>query len=162
MDGKPLSRMKPDRVVIGYFGQEVLRHKPNDTITLTVLRGAERKEVKVTLGSEPKMVREAQRRYFDRIGFTVREFLSLDSIVNRTKSTERGGVVVHFLKPSSPAAVAGLRPDDWIREIDGAEVRTYDEAVAKLAAIEADRSRGEFVLLASRGGETQVIRIKLN
>ncbi len=162
MDGKPLPRMKPDRVVIGYFGQEVLRHKPGDVIALTILRGSERKEIKVTLGSEPKMVREAQRRYFDRIGFTVREFLSLDSILNRTKSTERAGVVVHFLKPSSPSATAGLRPDDWIREIDGVEVRTYEEAITKLAAIEADRTRSEFVLLASRGGETQVLRVKLN
>lgn len=162
MDGKSLPRMKPDRVVIGYFGQEVLKHKPDETISLTILRGTERKEVKVKLGSEPKMVREALRRYFDRIGFTVREFLSLDSILNRTKATERGGVVVHFLKPASPAAAAGLRPDDWVREIDGAEVRSYDDAVAKLAAIEADRSRSEFVLLVSRGGETQVLRVKLN
>ncbi|HET7537287.1 MAG TPA: PDZ domain-containing protein [Candidatus Didemnitutus sp.] len=162
LDGKALPRMKPDRVVIGYFGQEVLHHNPGDVISLLILRGTERKEIKVTLGTEPKMVREAQRRYFDHIGLTVREYLSLDSIVNRTKPTEHAGVVVHFLKPSGPAAAAGLRPDDWIREIDGVEVRGYDEAVAKLAAIEADTSRGEFVLLASRGGETQVLRVKLN
>ena len=32
---------------------------------------------------------------------------------------------------------------------------------AKLAEIEADLSRAEFVLLVSRGGETAVLRIKL-
>jgi serine protease Do len=58
-------------------------------------------------------------------------------------------------------STAGLRPDDWIQEIDGTEVKTFADAVTKLAAIEADTSRTEFVLLASRGGETQVLRVKL-
>jgi len=162
MDGQPLPRLKPDRAVIGFFGQEILRRHPGDTVVLTVLRGAEHLQVKVTLGDEPRMVREASRRYFDRLGLTIREFLVLDGIVNRTKPTEHGGVVVHFLKPNSPAAVAGLRPDDWIREIDGVEIHGYAEAVDRLAALEASPSRGEFVVLASRGGETQVLRVKLN
>lgn len=162
MDGQPLPRFKPDRVVLAYFGQEILRRRPGDALTLAILRGSERRAIKVTLGDEPRMVREASRRYFDRFGFTVREFLSLDSILNRTKPAERGGVVVNFLKPNSPAATAGLHPDDWIREIDGLEVKDFTAAVEKLAAIEADKARREFVLLASRGGETQVLRIKLD
>jgi serine protease Do len=162
LDGQSLPRLKPDRAVLGYFGQEILRRRPGDVVTLTVLRGTERSQVKVTLGDEPKMVREASRRYFDRLGFTVREFLVLDSIVNRTRSTEHSGVVVHFLKPNSPAAIAGLRPDDWIREIDGVEIHDYAEAVERLAALESTPSRGEFVVLAGRGGETQVLRLKLN
>jgi serine protease Do len=162
IDGTPLPRMKPDRVVAAYFGQEILRHRPGDVIGLTVLRGSERREVRVTLGDEPKMVREAARRYFERLGFTIREFLQLDGVVNRSKAGEPDGVVVHFLKPNGPAATAGLRPDDWIREIDGVTVKGFADAVARLAAIDADPSRGEIVLLASRGGETQVLRVKLN
>ncbi|MBI2516442.1 MAG: PDZ domain-containing protein [Opitutae bacterium] len=162
MDGQAFPRFRPDRVVLAYFGQEILRHRPGGTVALTILRGSERKEIKVTLGDEPKMVREASRRYFDRLGFTAREFLSLDSIVHRSKPAERSGVVVNFLKPNSPAATAGLRPDDWIREIDGAEVKDFPAAIEKLGAIEADKTRREFVLLASRSGETQVLRIKLD
>ena len=161
MDGKPLPRFKPDRAVLGFFGQEILRRKPGDVLTLTVLRGTDRHDIKVTLGDEPKTVRESSRHYFEQLGFTIREFLVLDTISNRTRPTERAGVVVHFIKPNGPAAVAGLRPDDWIREIDGQEIQTYSEAVERLLALESDKTRSEFVVLASRGGETQVLRIKL-
>ncbi|HVU17498.1 MAG TPA: PDZ domain-containing protein [Candidatus Didemnitutus sp.] len=162
LDGQPLPHLKPDRVVALYFGQEMLRRSPGTVVDLTILRGSDRKEIKVTLGDEPRMVRESERRYFDRLGFTVREFLMVDRILNRAKISEEEGVVVNYVKPNGPAAVAGLRGDDWVREIDGAPVKTYAEAVAKLAAAEADKSRAEIVLLASRGGETQVLRLKLN
>ncbi|MBA3849376.1 MAG: signal protein PDZ [Opitutus sp.] len=162
LDGQPLPRLKPDRVLVGYFGQEILRRQPGDRLRLAILRGTEQREFEVVLGDEPKMVREAERRYFSRLGFTAREFLAADSILHRAKTAGPGGAVVHFLKPDSPAATAGLRPDDWIREVDGTPVQDFAEAVARLAAIEADDRRGEFVLLTSRGGETQVLRVKLN
>ena len=69
--------------------------------------------------------------------------------------------MAHFVKPSSPAAIAGLRQEDWIKEIDGIEAKSFAVVAAKLAEIEADLSRAEFVLLVSRGGETAVLRIKL-
>jgi len=70
-------------------------------------------------------------------------------------------VVAHFVKAGSPAATAGLRPDDWVREIDGAEVKEFSEATTRLAAIEGDAERAEFVLLVARGNETAVLRVKL-
>lgn len=162
IDGKPLPRLRPDRSVVGYFGQEVLKRKAGDAMTLAVLRGSERKDVKVTLGEEPKMVRESERRYFERLGFTAREFLTADLMAQRAKPAETGGAVVNFVRPNSPVANAGLRPDDWIREIDGVEVHSYAEAIGKFAAVESDKARAEFVLLTRRGGETQVLRVKLN
>ncbi len=162
IDGEPLPRLKPDRVVVGYFGQEILKRQPGEKMKLTVLRGSDQQEFDVVLADEPKMVREAERRFFDRLGFTAREFLVADSILHRALAEEQGGAVVHFLKPNGPAATAGLRPDDWIREIDGAPITSYLDAVDKLAAMESDARRAEFVLLTSRGGETQVLRIKLN
>jgi serine protease Do len=162
LDGQPLPRLKPDRVVAGYLGQEILRHRPGETIALTILRDGRRQEMKVTLGDEPKLVREADRKYFERLGFTVREFLPTDGIMHRVKPAEQSGVIVHFVKPGSPAATAGLQPDDWVREIDGVEVRTYAEALGQLHNIDAGNKRPEFVLLVSRGAETAVLRVKLN
>ncbi len=162
IDGAPLPRLKPDSVVVGYFGQEILRRRPGDALKLTVLRGTEQKEFTVTLGDEPKMVREAERKFFPRLGFTAREFLVADAIGHRAKAAEHGGAIVHFIKPDGVSATAGLRPDDWIREIDGTPVKSYAEAVERLAAIDADPKRAEFVLLTSRSGETQVLRVKLN
>ena len=159
--GQPLPRLKPDRVVVGYFGQQILRHRPGETLALAILRGTTRQEIKVTLGDEPKLAREADRHYLERLGFTVREFLYSDGIMHRAKSTEQLGVMVQFVKPGSAVATAGLQPDDWVREIDGEEIKTYAQALTKLSAIEADVKRPEFVLLVSRGGETSVLRIKL-
>ena len=161
IDGQPLPRLKPDRIVVGYFGQRILLHRPADTVTLAVLRGTQRLDVKVTLGDEPKLVREAERHYFERLGFTVREFLYSDGINLRVKPAEQKGVMVHFVKPGSPVVTAGLRPDDWIREIDGTEIKSYTQAVDKLHAVEADKTQTEMVLLVSRGAETSVLRIKL-
>lgn len=161
MDGRALPRFKPDRVVVTYFERELALKKPGDVVALTVLRGTERVEIKATLAEQPKLFREAKRRYFETLGFTAREFVYGDGIVRRVKLDAHKGVVAQFVKASSPAGTAGLRPDDWIIEVDGAEVKTYGEAVERLAAIEGDASRTDFVLLTSRNGETSVLRVKL-
>jgi serine protease Do len=161
LDGKALPQFKPDRVVTTYIEHEVDRRHPGDTLALGVLRGSDRLEVKVVLGEEPKLMREAERKYFDRLGFTAREFVYGDAIERRVKTAEASGGIVLFVKPSSPAAIAGLREDDWIKEIDGVEMKTFAEASAKLAEIERDPNRAEFVTLVSRNGETAVLRVKL-
>jgi serine protease Do len=161
LDGKPLPQLKPDRVVVSYIELEVSRRAPGDTLALSVLRGGDRVELKAVLGEEPKLLREAERKYFDRLGFTAREFVYGDAIDRHVKIAETTGAVAHFVKPSSPAGVAGLRPDDWIKEIDGTEVKNFAAATAKLTEVEGDLARSEFVLLVSRNGETAVLRVKL-
>ena len=161
LDGKPLPQLKPDRVVVTWIEREIDRRAPGDALELSVLRGGARVEVKVVLGEEPKLLREADRKYFDRLGFTAREFVYGDAVDRRVKAAEPSGVVAHFVKPSSPAAIAGLRQEDWIKEIDGAEAKSFAAVTAKLEEIEKDAARSEFVLLVSRGGETAVLRVKL-
>jgi len=161
IDGRPLPRFKPDRVVVGYVGREIQRRRPGDAIAFTVLRGAERAEVTVALGEQPKLLAEAERKYFDRLGLTAREFVYEDAVARRASPGQLEGVVAHFVKPNGPTAIAGLRTDDWIKEIDGEEVKTFAAASARLAAIEADRMRTECVLLVGRNGETAVLRVKL-
>jgi serine protease Do len=161
LDGKPLPQLKPDRVVVSYIEREIERRAPGDRFALTVLRGMETLELPVVLGEEPKLMREAERRYFDRLGVIVREFVYGDAIERRVKAADPSGVIAHYAKPSSPVAIAGLRQEDWIREIDGVETKTFAAAVAKLAEIEKDEARPEFVILVARGGETAVLRVKL-
>ncbi len=161
LDGKPLPQLRPDRVVITHIEREIERRRPGDACAITVLRGTERLEIPVVLGEQPKLVREAERKYYDRLGLTAREFVYGDAIERRVRPSEPSGVIAHFVKPSSHVAVAGLRPEDWIKEIDGAEVRTFDDATVRLAEIESDTARPEFVMLVSRGNETAVLRVKL-
>ena len=134
---------------------------PGDTMALTVLRGSSRVELRATLVEEPRLVREADRMYFEKIGFTAREFVYGDAIARHSKAVELGGIVAHLVKPNSPADIAGLRPDDWVKEIDGAEIPDFAAAVAKLSAIEKDAFRAETVFLVNRGSDTAVLRIKL-
>lgn len=161
IDGQPLPRFRPDRGVVGYVEREVAKRQPGDPLDVTVLRGAERVELHVKLGEEPKLMREAPRKYFERFGFTIREFVFADAVIRHEKFAGSTGVIVNFVKPNSPAALAGLRPDDWIKEIDGTEVRTFADASERLAAVDAASDRAELVLLVSRGGETAVLRVKL-
>ncbi len=161
LDGQPLPQFKPDRVVVGHIEREIDRRAPGDTLRITVLRGTERLELPAVLGEQPKVMREAERKYFERLGFTAREFVYGDGIERRVKPTEPSGIIVHYVKPSSPVAIAGLREEDWVREIDGVDTKAFADAVAKLEAIEGDKSRPEFVLLVARGGDTAVLRVKL-
>ena len=161
LNGAALPQLRPDRAVVGYIEREVERRAPGDKVALTVLRGTERVEVGVTLGDQPKLPREAERKYFDRLGFTAREPVYGDAIERRLRPGNLAGVVAHFVKNASPGAAAGLRQDDWIREIDGTEVKDFADATARLAAIEGDQERAEFVLLVARGNETAVLRVKL-
>jgi serine protease Do len=161
LNAEPLPSLKPDRVVVTYIEREIERRMPGDTLAIGVMRGGDRMELRPVLGEEPKLMREAERKYFDRLGFTAREFVYGDAIERRAKTTEASGVIVHFVKPSSPVAIANLREEDWIKEIDGVEVKTFVDAAAKLAQIERDNARPEFVMLVSRGSETAVLRVKL-
>jgi serine protease Do len=161
VDGTALPRFRPDRVVVDYIERLIAARMPGDAMALSVLRGPSRLELKATLEEEPRLVREADRMYFERIGFTAREFVYGDAIARHSSAGVLGGVVAHLVKPNSPADIAGLRPDDWVKEIDGAEIPDFAAAVARLSAIEGDGARAETVFLVSRGSDTAVLRIKL-
>jgi serine protease Do len=161
IDGRPLPVFRPNRYVTDFVEREIERREPGDLMALTVLRGADRVTIRAVLGDEPTLIREARRKYFEHIGFTAREFVYGDAIERRIKVGESAGVVVHYVKPNTPASIAGLEPDDWIKEIDGVAIKSFDDAVSQLSAIEGDSLRSEFVLLVSRGGDTTVLRVKL-
>ncbi|HLS28509.1 MAG TPA: PDZ domain-containing protein, partial [Opitutales bacterium] len=59
-----------------------------------------------------------------------------------------------------PAATAGLRPNDWIKEIDGIEISEYSQAIELLTQA-MEEERNEIVFLTSRQNETSVIRVRI-
>lgn len=161
LEGKPLPRFSPDRVVTTHLEREILLRRPGDELTLGLVRGQDRLDVRIPLGRQPKSLKEADRRYFSRLGITVREFVLFDRISRRLEGSTERGVVANFVKPNTPAATAGLRAGDLLLEIDGQPADDYARAVTQVEAIENDTARTEFVLLISRGAETQVIRVRL-
>jgi serine protease Do len=161
LDGVPLPRLKPDRVVAAYLQRELLRRLPGTSLSLTVLRDKQKLELPIELANAPKTPAEAERHYFDDMGLTVREVVYTDAVARRADPTQLSGVVAHFVKPSSPVGTAGLQQDDWIKEIDGSVVTNFSDALTLIDAVEKS-NRPEVVILVSRGGETSVLRIKLN
>jgi len=161
LDGKPLPRFSPERVVSGFLEREIMMRAPGEIMRLGVARGTERLDFEVTIGVQPRSLKEAERHYFERLGITLREFVLFDRVSRQLTEVEDSGVVANFVKPSSPAATAGLRAGDLITAIDGETVTGYAQAVALVTAIEQDVNRKEFVLLTSRGTETSLIRVQL-
>jgi len=164
INGEPIPKFYPSSVEIRYFEDRLLAHKPGETLKLSVIEeeSEDFKELAVVLGEAPTRLREAERSYFESLGFSIRQFVLHDAINRRILSRDVEGAVSHFVRQNSAAATAGLRPGDWIKEIDGTEVENYEHAQTMLETIAGETSREEFVLLIERVNETQVLRVKLN
>jgi serine protease Do len=160
IDNLPLPRLKPDQVVTVYLQRDILRRRPGDVLNLTVLRDRQELKLPITLGDAPKSPQEADRKYYDSFGVTIREIVYSDAVNRRADPTALTGVIAHFVKPASPAGTAGINFDDWILEIDGQPVDSFEEATTLMDRV-IDSGRPEIVLLVRRGGETSVLRVKL-
>ncbi len=161
LDGQPLPLIKPDQAAVTYFEREIDRREPGVKMKLGVLRDGTKLSIYAVLEDAPELPREAPRRYFDFLGITVRKFTYPDGAIRGVKLADHRGVIAHFVKSKSPAAVAGLRTDDWIKTIDGAEVANFTDAEKLLEAIEADRARTEYVVTVDREGKITELHIKL-
>lgn len=161
VDGVALPQFRPDYTVTPYFQKLIRRKKPGEVLSVEVIRGEERKTFDVKVGSSPKNVREADYRFYEKLGFTVREFLLTDGIRRRIAKEEMNGAIVNFVQRSSAVETAGLRNGDWIKQIEGEPVDSYDTVLSALDQVEGDEEKSEFVLLVERNNETSFIRAQL-
>ena len=149
-------------MVTDYVEREIERRQPGDVMRLTVLRGSDRLELKAALGDEPKLVREASRTYFEKLGFTAREFVYGDAIeqAGPERGPDRGRrPVPEAQQPLRPRRLAARRLDPGDRR--GAGEDLYRGGVEALRHRVRCAARREFVLLVSRGGDTLILRVKL-
>ncbi len=164
LDGEVFRRYVPRRVVVSYLEQQMMKRAIGDVMKLGVLRNGEPVELEVVIGSHPKLARQADRRYFETLGFTIREFVMTDriSLGMPSDDDEEPGVIVNFVKTNSNAYTAGVKSGDLIKEIEGEAVSSFDQVVEKLEALLQVDDRKDFVILVSRGSETSVLRISLD
>jgi serine protease Do len=160
INGKTIPRLKPDSVLQVYFERELLLSTIGQPIQLTVLRGDEEVDLEVIPNRSPTMMKEAKRHYFEEMGLTIREFLVSDAISRREDHRDLKGVVVSYIKPNSPAATGEIKPLDWIHEVGGKPVTTFEDVVEQIELLENDESTEEIVLLVRRGTETTVLRVR--
>ncbi|MGJ3242888.1 MAG: PDZ domain-containing protein [Opitutales bacterium] len=164
LNGDPLPKYTPDWVTRVWLEQALARATIGEPLGISVVRGEEPEPLELTLVPQesPDTLREAERTWLPDLGLTVREFTVLDALNQRILKIGVTGAVVNYVRPNSPAATAGLRGGDWIREIGAETIETYEQAVARFEALSDQEGVEEIVVLVQRTNETEVLRIKLD
>ena len=133
---------------------------PGTTVALEVLRNNARQTIQVVLGTLKDDDKEAVARLQSSdvetaLGMRVRDIS--DEIAQRLRLENIQGVVVTEIDPDGPAAEAGIRPGDIIREVNR-------KAVTDMAAYEAATSQLEpdvsVLFLVDRRGNNLYVAVK--
>jgi serine protease Do len=153
--------LKPGDVIIRYQGKPVkdigdFRNRvsltpPGSRETLTIMRDGKQKDITATIGklTEEQRLAQAPAETMDELGLTVQ---TLTAQLARQFNTKAGeGVIVTQVKPGSIAAMAGIKAEDIILQVNR---KTVDSAAAFNSAIGKSR-RDKQVLLLIRSGEAQ-------
>lgn len=151
MDDSPAAKAKLQRgdIITAYNGVKIkdpahLRSlvadtPPETTVTITVWRDKESRDMKLTVGELPKDLAKVSRGGAEGRGDHALAGVTVEPLSDRPgKGTRKdGGVAVTDVEPDSPADRAGLRPGDVIREINRKPIRNihdFDRAVSQLDA----------------------------
>jgi serine protease Do len=137
---------------LGTFQRMVAGVAPGNRATLEIVRSGERKQLQVTLGTQPSIdPAEAESD----LGFHVQE-ITKNLVRYHRLATERGAFV-QFVARGSPANEAGLFVGDVIERIEEAPVENLDDF---RRAMEKVAGKDRFLITARRGDETKFLLIK--
>lgn len=115
--------------------QGIIRQSaPGRSVRLTVLRGEQRVQVLVTVGQMPEAMRGQVAG--ERLGFLARS-LSVAAQEKEVAGKPKEEVRVVFVEPGSPAAVAGLRPQDLLLRIGEHDIGSLEEMAKALRLVRA-------------------------
>ncbi len=121
------------------FVETIRSRTVGDSVTLTVMRGAETLEITVTLAQTPDNLLPPQRPF---LGFGLEETAD--------------GLVISNVSEGTPAAEAGLQSGDVLLAIGDTEVSTIQEARTAVRGLEPGAT---VVLQISRDGQEQSITV---
>jgi serine protease Do len=162
VDGQPLERGDEPEELPGIMTRKLLRKKPGDTVTLSVLTEAGKplKDLQITLGTRPKRSNLAERYYADDLGFCAREMVFEDTYVRKLPMSYKG-LVVSIIKPQSAAATAKLEPNDVITQFNSEPIKDLEQFKAEYRKFRKEKPKEAIVLVVLRPDQsTQTIRIE--
>ena len=163
LDGKPLRRMLTDADTLETFTDTLALLGADTAAEFGVLENGAVKGVKVKLGRFPADVRRSRVKYFEKLGFSVRELVLEDAFAHRILDASARGATVEFVKPNGSAETdnaAYLEEGDRILEVNSQPVKTFDDAVALLEKARASKNKTVSVL-AEGFNETKLVKIKI-
>lgn len=125
-NGRPRRPLVPLGAEVAAFQRELELARPGEALHLQVRRDEGPVTITVIVADAPKLVREAQRRYYPGPGVVIREPVAADG--------GGDGAIVADERPEGSAAAAGLRTGDRIVAIDGSPAGSFFETAGRLAA----------------------------
>ena len=136
----------------------VANTKVGETVPVKVLRDGKEKVVEVKIGELKEEMAAAtgeERQEEAKLGMTVEEITP--DVASRLGIEKEEGVIVTRVEENSPAAEAGLRPGDIIKEIQREPVKdmaSYNNLISKL-------EKGNALILIKRGGSTFFVTLEM-
>lgn len=161
VDGKPLERGDEPVEVWQILQRKILRMKPGDTVTFSVMAGKQKPitDVQVKLEPQPKRPNLARRFFAEDLGFSVREVVFYDTYAHKLPPDSKG-VVVSLIRPQSSSESGGLHPNDFVTDLNGQPVKDLEEFKTSYTQFREEKPREAVVLVVLRESNTQTIRIE--
>ena len=138
------------------LSRTVAATRPKSKVTIDIIRNGKEKSLQVQIGTMPQGQEALSPENAGTWGLTVQE-MTPDLARHLNLNPDEKGVVISGVEPGSPAADAGLRTGDIIKEINRKEIKDlgdYNSAIRK-----AGKS-GSVLLLVKRGEGTIFIVLK--
>jgi serine protease Do len=147
------------------FLQRIASRKTGERLTLHVKRGAQEQHIMVRLGERPERAQAPGSSYWPALpGGQRPAFLGVQAqpltpeLKKRLQVEADAGAVVTEVVPNSPAAKAGLKPDDIISAVDD---KTIQDPAQLREAIQQAGPGKEVTLRVVRGKENLSVKATL-
>jgi len=167
-EGSPADKagLKRGDIVVRFSGEEVKNAHmlsrivaatpPNSEVMLDIMRNEKEKTIKLTIGTMPQKAVQQVPEKATTWGLSVQE-ITPDLAQQLGLNPKEKGVVISGVEPASPAAQAGLRPGDLIKEVNHQSIQDlndYNQALEKVKKSES------MLLLIKRGSGALYVVLK--
>lgn len=158
LNKQPLEKLAMPNLTMQNFVRQLMKLQVGDKVALTVLdpKGA-KKEVEMVAEATPDRPDMAKKYVSARMGFVVREKVTLDRYLDASPTGALDGLYTILLVNEGPAAKGGLKADDLITAINGTKVKTVEDfKAAEQAALATDKPVN---LVIQRGDQAMPVTV---
>jgi S1-C subfamily serine protease len=153
--GDVITQLEGQAVTARNLREELSKHAVGDIVALSVLRGDQTIELKVTLTARPEVPQQAPQ---PQLNPQIAPFDQNRPMLGIRVEDSDTGVVIREVVTDSPAAKAGLQGGDIVKKVDDHDVKT---ARAVVEAVVTHEVGDAITLEVERDGKTQTVSATL-